>query len=256
MKVIMLLNEKGGVGKTTLAVNLACGIALRGHQTLFIDADAQADATTKLLGLTAYGALYNLLVRPEEPDGEWERCIRKVNPNTVGQGGAELYVVRGSQETRNIANSASGGILNERLLEIADIFEYVVIDAAPTPDLFHAMLLASSDYVIIPTQAEVQSFGGVNKTIEHAQKVALLAGGAQVIGIIPNMVRNMSLHEQVIGQLEHDYPTLVWDKIVLSAVFPEAAATHQSVFAYAPNHARTADMWSIVNRTIGVTING
>ena len=79
MIVITLINEKGGVGKTTLATHIACGLAARGRSVVILDGDPQGHATIRL-GVKKAPALYDLLVR----DGEWSNAVRAVAPERFG----------------------------------------------------------------------------------------------------------------------------------------------------------------------------
>lgn len=107
MKVITLLNEKGGVGKTTLATHLAMGMAARGAKVLLVDGDPQGHATIRC-GVKKSPGLYELLVR----DAQWREVVVNVAPEKFGIPGevlpaGRLWVLPSNVETRNIANSIS-----------------------------------------------------------------------------------------------------------------------------------------------------
>src|SRR5690606_2289735 len=104
MKVVTLLNEKGGVGKTTVATHIAAGLAIKGHRVLLADADPQGHATV-MYGLTKEPGLYDLLVR----NAPYQRVLRVISPELYEIPGqaveGKLYLLPSNVETRNIANS-------------------------------------------------------------------------------------------------------------------------------------------------------
>ena len=115
MKVITLLNEKGGVGKTTLAVHMAMGLAARGAKVLLVDGDPQGHATIRC-GLRKSAGLYDLLVR----DAEWRNVVVQVKPEKFGMPGEVLptgrvWMLPSNVETRNIANSISEAYIDGKL---------------------------------------------------------------------------------------------------------------------------------------------
>lgn len=256
MKVITLLNEKGGVGKTTLAIHVAAGLAITGSRVVLIDADAQANATS-LLGIRPRAALYNLMVRAGEPEGSWQQNLEAVHPDVHGgPKNTALFVVPSNTETRLIPQAISDGfIVKKRVKEIEQMVDYVVIDTSPTPNLFHATILAGSDYVLIPTEcAKASAVFGLAATVLHTnqtnEKVQQYGvSGVEVIGVIPTKYRgNTVAHSEMLDWLYNKYGDLVWDPINHSVVFDEASMVGQTLYAYAPDHHRTEDMLNIVKR--------
>src|SRR5438552_3934377 len=108
MKVVTLLNEKGGVGKSTLATHIAAGLAIHGKKVLLVDADPQGHATV-MLGLDKDSGLYDLLVRPQK--FQFKDVMRFVDPETYSSptepSKGQLFVIPSNIETRNIANNIS-----------------------------------------------------------------------------------------------------------------------------------------------------
>lgn len=254
MKTITLLNEKGGVGKTTLAVHIAAGLAIRGHQVVIIDADPQGN-TTSAVGLDKRPDFYDLIVR----EAPWRDLLRPVHPDvyampqTPPEG--RLFAVSGNHETRNIANSISKNtIIRRRFLELQNAIDYIVVDTSPTPSLLHAAVALATDYMVIPTDCEAFSaLEGLPDSIAHADYVRsevkqYKLDVAQVIGIVPNKYRRKTvLHNDVLKHLRETYGDLVWEPLPLATVITEAQLVRQFLFGYAPDHAVTKSIWQLID---------
>jgi len=262
MKVVNLSNEKGGCGKTTLAVTIAAGLAARGNRVLLVDSDAQGHAT-RSVGIAKYPGFYDLLVR----DANWQDVLKPALPNFWGvqpaqaEGGANAYpaddyrlwVLGSNVETANVANSISDAWkLYDRLQELADRFEYVVIDTAPTPSLLHGAIYLASDFLIYPTQAELLGLDGLVSSVAHHKNFSTMRA-MKIGGIVPMMVRPQTWeHTQMLRSLRKQYNTeqqeLVWPEITESIVWAEASRAARAVFAYRPDHQAAEQALALVAR--------
>ncbi len=250
MKVITLLNEKGGVGKTTLAVHIASGLAIKGYRVLLIDSDPQANATSSL-GLAKEPRIYDLLVR----NGDWRTATIKV-PGEVYGANQQFYLVPSNVESRNIATSIGDNLrFFKRVREIESIFDFVIVDTAPTPSLLHAAITAGTDYILLPTETEAASaLEGVPSTIGHAENVREAAAQvnlakARILGIVPNMVEaHTNSHAAILTYLGEQYGELLWPVVRKSVTVQEAALQRVTMYVYDPRHTVTRDFWSIVER--------
>src|SRR5688572_18757518 len=132
MYVITFSQEKGGVGKTTFALNVGCEFARRGYKVLMIDADPQANLTSGLQVKEA-PCIYDLLVR----EAGWQDVLRAV-PQVVYEGElGRLNILPGNIETRAIPNQLSDQFaMLTRLKQVEILFDVVIIDTPPSPNLF------------------------------------------------------------------------------------------------------------------------
>lgn len=256
MKVITLLNEKGGVGKTTLATHISAGLAAQGHNVLLVDADAQGHATLRC-GFPKSAGLYDLLIR----DGEWSELTRQVDSerySVPAWRAGKLYVLPSNKETRNIANTTNdGAIFARRLDELRDAgkIDLVVIDTSPTPSLLHATFFVASDYVLIPTELAYSSFDGLSESIKSKQGAD---GGRkrfydlppiEVLGIVPMKFRT-STKEQIdnLAKLKQQFGDKVWSPIPLRTLWTETEGTALPVWKLDAGSEATEECWSLVQQ--------
>jgi len=232
MKTITLLNEKGGVGKTTLAMTLACALARDGHTVMAIDSDPQGTLTYGL-GQPRAPHFYNLIQRKEAwADLACQIPFDRIAPNTKGR----LFLLPGDRETRNL-NVEDAALLLKRLQEIKQSFDYVVIDTAPSASLLHILVYLASDYILYPTQLEMFSMQGLKQSIqvmgEYTEfRAARRLPPIQLMGIAPTMTRlNTGGHSANMSDLQKSgLPVMrpIHNRIAWS----DAAATRRSIFAY------------------------
>lgn len=254
MKIITLLNEKGGVGKTTLATHIAAGLAIRGLRVTLVDADPQGHATVAL-GLQKEPGLYDLLVR----DAPFKSVLRFIPPKSYQVGEqpvkGQLYVLPSNVETRNIANSISDAFaVSDRFKDLKDAIDVVIFDTSPTPSLLHGSIYIATDAIIYPTLCEYLSFDGLVESIKHRQAAQTHRerwglGPIDVMGIVPTMYRTKTLeHTENLRQLRQQFGVLVWDPIPQRTIWAEAAALRRPVFSFAPDSKAAEDAWAVVTR--------
>jgi chromosome partitioning protein len=258
MYVITLLNEKGGVGKTTGATHLAAGFAIRGYRVLLIDADPQGHSTRQLR-VGEYGGFYRLLIQDEE----WNRVLRQPPAEAWHNGDAKgsLILLPGNEETRAVPLLTSDAmLLRERLEELKDLGteeapapDIVVIDTAPTPSLTHAMINVATDYIVYPTQCEDLSLEGLAKSTKHMKQQNQIRranglGAARIGGVLPMMYdANTNAHKHGMGVIVKHFGDKVGAPIGARTIFKQASYMKQTLFAFAPQDVATYEMWAAVD---------
>jgi chromosome partitioning protein len=247
MRIITLLNEKGGVGKTTLSTHLAAYLALQGQKVILVDSDPQAHATVTL-GIAKSSGFYDLMVR----DDSFQSVLRMVSPEVYEIPDQEtkgtLYLVPSNVETRNIANSISDAFaIAEKFREVEDFIDVVVFDTSPTPSLLHGAIYIATDAILYPTKCEFLSFDGLVESMKHRSQAEShrKRWGLEpihLLGIIPTMFRNKTLeHSENLAEMQKMFGDAVWEPIPQRTIWTEITRMHSMVWTAAPTSQAAND---------------
>jgi chromosome partitioning protein len=207
--ILSVLGRKGGIGKTTLAKNIAAASALQGYTTVVIDADGQGNAADGMR-VKRWDGFKSLIL----DDAEWNQVLSPVPAEFTGQDVNYLAVLPAfNQQLQVEKNDATPPIIYERMNELRGMVDVVVCDLPPGVSNTHTGLYYASDYVILPTLLEIDSVKSLETTVGYldAAKVAGERAGykvAEVLGIVPN---RFSASERV-HQVNSGYVRGVWEK--------------------------------------------
>ncbi len=189
---IAILNQKGGVGKTTTAVTLASGLARKGIRALLIDLDTQGNVADSL-GL-AHGDELRQLLSPEL------HCLLEVA--VFPSGLDRLDVIRSDKSTAALKQTLAGMTLREYVLADAlqgSRYDVIILDCAPSVDLLHFAALVAADYLLIPTRLDKLAVNGVRDALQTLATLKRISH-CQVAGILPTFYERVTLesHEQLV----------------------------------------------------------
>ena len=212
-KVIAIANQKGGVGKTTTAINLAASLAVLEKKVLIIDADPQANTTSGLNfspDNDEKRTLYEVMIgQIDIRDALIQTEIAKLHmiPSHMNLVAFELEMVE--EEDRESA-------LKNALAEIKDEYDYIIIDCSPSLGLITINTLTAADSVIIPVQPEFFALEGLGKLL---QTIKLVQGGVNPDLTIEGFVVTMfdgrtKVHNQVVGELKEHFKDMVFNTII------------------------------------------
>jgi chromosome partitioning protein len=211
-KIIAIANQKGGVGKTTTAINLACSLAALDNKTLLIDADPQANSTTgngfdlKNIQLSLYDVLVN--------DASLKNaCLETATPN-LHIVPSHLDLVGAEIELINHPNRDK--VLQQRLEEINLNYDFIIIDCSPSLGLITVNALTAANSVIIPVQCEYFALEGLGKLLNTIKIVqSRLNTKLEIEGILMTMYDGrLRLCNQVVEEVKNHFGALVFDTII------------------------------------------
>lgn len=254
MPVVTLLNEKGGVGKTTQAIHIAAGLAIKGHRVLLIDSDPQAHTTIQFR-LKRFDGLLRLLAQ----DAEWNTVVFEQKEPIWHNGDAKgsLFVMPSHNNNRALPMMLSNPwALRERIDELSelDVVDIVVIDTSPTPSLLHSMIYMTTDWFIFPSSCASLSLDGLSQSALHwnqsnEERKNRQIDPSKLMGVIPTMFRkNTTSHEKNLAAIHKHFGSLTWEPVNMRTVWEQAADVRRTLFSYAPDDAATQEAWGVVNR--------
>ncbi|MBI2168455.1 MAG: ParA family protein [Actinobacteria bacterium] len=253
-RVIAIANQKGGVGKTTTAVNLGAALAEIGYRVLVIDLDPQGNATTGMgidirnLDTTVYDALM--------ADTPLEDCVEAtsvrnlfVAPSNMELAGAEIELVpMFSRELK----------LRRAIELIKDDYDFILIDCPPSLGLLTVNGLASADDVIVPIQCEYYALEGLGQLVNNVNLVrANLNPVLDIRGIVLTMYdARTKLADQVVGEVRSHFGEKVFRTVVPRTVrLSEAPSFGQPIIVF-DSHSRGSDAYRSLAQELALRVEG
>ena len=247
--IVAIANQKGGVGKTTTAINLAAGLALRGKPTLLIDLDPQANSTMSFLDMTqvqrsVYDAIADSSVRMSD-------VILKSQLDNLWVAPSRIALAK--LEAKLIGEIDAHFRLKDKLEEVGAQYPNIVIDCPPTLGLLTVNALVAASHLLIPIQPSYFALEGTDDLLETIEKVRQRPNPSlQILGVVITMHdKRTSLGRDIRTQIHKVFGAKVFKTLITKSVrLEESPAYKESIFTFAPESTGATEYYSLSEEVI------
>jgi len=247
--IVSIANQKGGVGKTTTAINLAAALAMRGRRTLLIDMDPQSNSSMSYLDIRSVErSLYDVL-----SDAQCALADVIVESNVKNLLVAPARIALAKLEAKLVGEMDAHFRLKDRLDPVREDYEFIVVDCPPTLGLLTANALVASSHLLVPIQSSYFALEGTDDLLETVEKVRARANpDLRLLGVLITMHdRRTAIARDIRNQIRAVFGDLVFATVISKSVrLEESPAYKEPIFTFAPESSGATEYYRLCEEVI------